>query len=447
MVAKSQRGPTPEDLNPEEHGHGEKYIGKWAKRHAAAEIVDKKIRAMAFPGVGETPGLTETLASEDPAAIGASVMGSLGPQHMLTHEQTLRKWEVPPLPPSHHPGFGTSVATNIAEGRIADTPHIQRYLNKLSERMAPGGHPDPLGAVVKNRRRAIVESLVSGDPDAAWYQGKAQALIHHAAGEAGVPVPVQRKTTATVSPKMPWDITYAENKQNIKSGRAGETVFPNVAVASQIIGASQGRTPDEAAEEVAARKLQGVQRGPAAKVAASMLRGELHGSELIPQTGVSEKVQSFDVNLSDPNHPQHGYSGYVARHQLSAHTPDVQDSRAAGYEESQLEVPRTAGDPFHEVLLAHPAGTDIATSTALVARTEEFEKQRGQHGEEWAQQNAINFMPGPSQSMQWSVARGTGNVSVPPHIQAAYDARPKPTGFGGYSGPGTKMTKRDWGQV
>ena len=451
MVKATQRGPSPADLDPEGHGLADDYIPKWSQRHAQAESVDRTIRSMAFPGVGEEPGAIETFAGEDPAALGFSAPQGVP---MLSRAATLRKWEVPELPASHHEGFGSSVASNIAAGTIPNTPHLERHLNALSQRMA--GSTDPLGAIVANRRQSIQNSLISGDPDAAWYQGKAQALIHHAATEHDVPVPVMRRTTAMESPRMKWDLTYSDkSRANVKSGRAGQTVFPNIEAAGGIVEAAKGRTPDEAAEEVVARRIAGVQRQPAARVAAKMLSGELSGSDPIPTQTESEKVESFDVNLSDPTHAVYGYSPWVARHQLSAHTADVQDARAGGFHEEQLETPRAIsprtgnpqGNPFHEVMLSHPAGADIAQSTSLVARTEEFQAQRGQHGDEWARANAVNFMPGPSQSMQWSVARDTGTVGIPEHVQAAYDARPKPTGFGGYSGPGTKMTKRDWGQM
>jgi hypothetical protein len=445
MPSVTRRGPSPEDLDPESHGLAADYIPKWSQRHAQAEGVDRTIRSMAFPGVGEDPGVIETFAGEDPAALGMSVPTGFQPPHMLSHEQTLQKWEVPPLPASHHEGFGSSVAANIEKGAIPDTPHLERNLTKLSGRMA--GSADPLGAIVANRRQSISNSLVSGDPDAAWYQGKAQALIHHAATEHDVPVPVMRRTTAMESPRMKWDLTYVDTPANRKLDRAGETVFPNIEAAGSIVEAAKGRSPSEAAAEVVSRKIPGVQRQRAAEAASSMLSGQMRGSDPIPTATESEKVESFEVNLSDPTHPTYGHSPYVERHQLSAHTADVQDARAGGFHEEQLEVPRTAGKPFHEDLLSHPAGADIAQSTALVARTEEFEHQRGMHGDEWARQNAKNFMPGPSQSMQWSVARDTGTVGIPEHVQAAYDARPKPTGFGGYSGPGTKMTKRDWGQM
>ena len=442
MTSVSKRGPSPEDLNPDEVGPHADYLAKWSQRHAQAEGVDREIRSMAFPDVGEEPGVIETFAGEDPAAIGFTVGGGF---HRLTPEQTLQKWEVPPLPASHHEGFGSSVATNIAAGNIPDTSHLERFTGKISQRMA--GSPDPLGNIVEQRRASIVSSLASGDPDAAWYQGKAQALIHHAATEHDVPVPVMRRTTAMESPRIKWDLTYKPGAKNKKLGRVGQTVFPNIAAAGQIVEAAKGRTPEEAAQEAVARKIPGVQRQRAAQAASAMLRGEMRGSEPIPTASESEKVESFEVNLSDPNHPVYGYSPWVTRHQLSAHTADVQDARAGGFHEEQFEVPRTAGDPFHEVLLSHSAGADIAQSTALVARTEEFESQRGMRGEEWAKQNAINFMPGPSQSMQWSVARNTGTVAIPEHIEEAYKNRPAPTGFEGYSGPGTKMTKRDWSQM
>ena len=450
MPSVSQRGPSPEDLNPEEHGHSD-YVNKWSQRHEQAERVDRSIRSMAFPGVGEDPGVIETMAGEDPAAIGMSVPGGLGPHHMLNHMQTLRKWEVPDLPPGHKPGFGSSVATNIAEGNIPNTPHLERYLGKLGERM--GNPADPLGNIVANRRQSIVNSLASGDPDAAWYQGKAQALIHHAAMEHDVPVPLMRKTVAAESPRSKWDLTYSsKSRANVKAGIAGTTVFPNITDAGRIVEASKGRSPDEAAAEVVAQKIPGVGRQGAARIAASMMQGTMHGSDPIPKAGESEKIDTFEVNLADPVHPVYGESPYVKRHQLSGHTADVQDARAGGFHEEQLEVPKKAGKDFHEVLLEHPAGADIAQSTALVARTEEFERQRGLNGDQWARQNAINFMPGPSQSMQWSVARKSGsaaegNVSIPEHVAESYANRPKPTGFGGYRGPGTKMTKRDWGQM
>jgi hypothetical protein len=453
MPNPTQRGPSPADLDPESHGLGADYVPKWSQRHAQAEHVDRTIRSMAFPGVGDDPGVIETFAGEDPAALGMSVPTGFQPHHMLNHAQTLRKWEVPDLPPSHHAGFGSSVATNIAEGNIPDTPHLQRHLDRLANRMAPGGHADPLGAIVASRRQSIQDSLVSGDPDAAWYQGKAQALIHHAATEHDVPVPLMRKTVAAESPRSKWDLTYSsKSRANVKSGLAGTTVFPNITDAGRIVEASKGRSPDEAAAEVVARKIPGVGRQGAARIAASMMQGTMHGSDPIPKAGESEKIDTFEVNLADPVHPVYGESPYVRRHQLSGHTADVQDARAGGFHEEQLEVPRTAGKPFHEEFLSHPAGADIAQSTALVARTEEFERQRGIQGEGWARVNAINFFPGPSQSMQWSVARKSGsaaegNVAIPEHVQAAYDARPKPTGFGGYHGPGTKMTKRDWGQM
>jgi hypothetical protein len=446
-VTKRGAGPSPADLDPEAHGLGGDYSAKWSQRHAQAEQVDRGIRSMAFPGLGEGPGVIETMAGEDPAAVGFSAPGGLGPHHMISHEKTLDKWEVPELPPSARSGFGSSVATNIAEGNIPNTPHLERHINKLAQRMAPGGHADPLGAVVNNRRQAIRDSLVSGDPDASWYQGKAQALIHHAAGEHDVPVPLMRKTVAAESPRSKWDLTYTDSAANRKLGRANETVYPNIEDAGKIVEAAKGRSPDEAAAEVVDRKIAGVGRQGAARVAASMMQGTMRGSDPIPKAGESEKIDTFEVNLSDPTHPKYGYSPYINRHQLSGHTPDVQDARAGGFHEEQLEVPRVAGKAFHEQFLEHPAGTDIAQSTALVARTEEFERQRGMNGDQWARENAINFMPGPSQSMQWSVARATGSVAIPEHVQAAYDARPKPTGFGGYAGPGTKMTKRDWGQM
>jgi hypothetical protein len=457
MPKVTRRGPSPEDLNPteEESPVGDAYLKKWSKRHTKAEGVAKEIRSMAFPDVGEKPGVIETMAGEDPEAIGFSVSGGLQPHHMLSHEQTLRKWEVPDLPPSHHEGFGSSVAANIAAGTIPDTPHLKREVGKLAERMDPReAGRDPLGSVVRSRRTSIQQSLASGDPDAAWYQGKAQALIHHHAAQHDVPVPVMRKTTAAESPRLKWDVTYVQNRQNIKSGRAGQTVFPNIEAAGEIVEASKGRSPEEASEEVVKRNIPGVQRQAAAGVASSMLAGKLHGSDPIPVKGEAEKIQSFDVNLSDPTHPQYGYSAYVARHQLSAHTADVQDARAGGYHEEQLPVPRKlnpegepSGKPFHEEFLSHPPGADIAQSTALVATTEEFSTQRRKRGEEWARQNAINFMPGPSQSMQWSVARKTGTVGIPEHIEKEYANRPAPTGFPGYTGQGTRMTKRDRQQM
>ena len=448
-------------------GNSQKYLKSWAGRHAEAEAVDQEIRSMAFPGVGETPGPVETFSGEDMAAV-----AHIGPNipHMLSHEQVLRKWEVPDLPPSHHPGFGSSVAANLEAGTITDkpkVPHLEAEVSTLAGRMASGGgHPDPLGQVVENRRRAIQESLVSGDPDAAWYQGKAQALIHHAAGEAGVRGPVMRKTTAAESSKMPWDITYEANPANVRSGRAGQTVFPNIENAGAIIEASKGRNVEEAQEEVKRQKIAGVGRFTAAEVASRMIAGGMGGHEPIPMKGVAEKRLSFDVNLSDPWHPEYGHSPYVERHQLSAHTPDVQDARAGGYHEEMLEVPRERklhpetgepmvtdkgepvfkGKPYHEEMLQRASGTDIATSTALVARTEEFQSQRAQHGEEWARQNAKNFMPGPSQSMQWSVARGTGSVAIPSHVEEAYNNR-RITSRDSLYEDHDEMSAEDWAQM
>jgi len=475
MAKISQRGtnPTPETNVPAG------YVAGWSERHTRAEEVNRDINKMAFPTVGEEPGEIETYAGEDPAAIGFSTMGHDIP-HMLNADQVRKKWEVPPLPASHHEGFGSSVAENIAEGTIGTkVPHIERHIGRLME----GKLTDqPLEDIVTSRRATIQKSLESGNPDADWYQGKAQALIHHAATQAGVPVPVARKTTAGVSPKLHWDITYKDTPSNRKIGRAGETVFPNIESATRIAEAAKGRTPDEAVVEVVNQGIQGAQRQPAARVAASMLAGELHGSERIPQAGESEKVQSFEVNLSDPTHPKYGYSPWVHKHQMSAHTADVQDARAGGFHEESMEVPREkrvdeSGNPvwemhttgakkgtpktdkqgnriqalvgkdFHESFLEHPAGADIAQSTALVARTEEFSAQRRSRGEEWAKQNARNFMAAPSQSMQWSVSRETGTVDVPEHIMSQYQFRPKGEGFTNYGRGGGGMRKKDWEQM
>jgi hypothetical protein len=328
--------------------------------------------------------------------------------------------------------------------------------------MMPGGHPDPLGQGVTNRRRTIQESLALGDPDAAWYQGKAQALIYHKAQEIEAPVPMVRKSTAAESSKMPWDHEYADSPANQKLGRAGQTVFPNIENSGRIIKESRGLPEDEAIEAVKGARIAGVGREDAARVVSRMDAGQMAGSDPLPLKGLAEKRKSFEVNLSDPTHEKWGYSGYVNRHQLSAHTADVQDARAAGYHEEQLEVPRPlnekgepAGKPWHEEILQHPAGADIFQSTALVARTEEFTAQRERHGEEWAKLNARNFMAGPAQSMQWSVARmrgeneegGTGTVAIPEHVSEMYANRPKPTGYDKPAGRGTRMTKRDWDQM
>lgn len=459
MPKRTQRGSGNFQADPKD------YIARHAERHAAAETVDRDIGNLAFPGTGANPGVPETLASEDPESVGFSVMGGLMPHHMLNANQTLRKWEVPPLPPSHDEGFGSSVRANIAAGNLPDTP-IQRdrhehWLGKLAERGNDAMQKDPLGHIVNSRKDSIATSLASGDPDAAWYQGKAQALIHHAAGEAGVSVPVMRKVTAAESSRMDWDHTYsAKSKANVKSGLAGTTTFPNIEYAGRIIGASAGRTEDEAHEEVARQKVPGVGRKDAARVAVRMERGEMSGSDPLPLQGLSEKRKTFDVNLSDPNHAQHGYSAWVERHQLSGHTGDVQDARAGGFHEDNMVVERPLtgkvdkegiatreGKPIHEAMLMEPAGADITQSTALVARTEAFTAGRQKHGEEWAAANAKNFMSGPAQSMQWSVNRKEGNVAVPEHVQQAYDSRPAPTGFGGYSGKGTRITKRDREQM
>lgn len=458
MPSRTQRGRGNFQADPKD------YIAKHAARHAAAEDVDKEIGNLAFPGTGPNPGTIETMAGEDPESIGFSVMGGLGPTHMLNANQTLRKWDVPPLPPSHDEGFGSSVKANIASGALPDTPkqrdRHEHWLGKLADRGNPAMQADPLGNIVNSRKESIATSLASGDPDAAWYQGKAQALIHHAAGEAGVDVPVMRKTVAAESSRMPWDQTYTNSRANVKAGRAGQTTFPNIENAGRIIAASAGRTEEEAHEEVARQKIAGVGRQDAARVAVRMERGEMRGSDPLPLQGLSEKRKTFDVNLSDPNHPQFGHSDWVERHQLSGHTGDVQDARAGGFHEDDMAVerpltgkvdkegiPTRTGKPIHEDMLMESAGADIAQSTALVARTEAFSSGRAEHGEEWAQANAKNFMSGPAQSMQWSVNRKEGNVAVPEHIEQAYANRPAPTGFGGYSGKGTRITKRDREQM
>ena len=82
-----------------------------------------------------------------------------------------------------------------------------------------------------------------------------------------------------------------------------------------------------------------------------------------------------------------------------------------------------------------------------MARTEAFTAGQVEHGSRWGEENAKNYMAGPAQSMQWSVARETGTVAIPEHIEQEYANRPAPTGFGGYHGPGSKMTKRDWSEA
>ena len=156
-----------------------------------------------------------------------------------------------------------------------------------------------------------------------------------------------------------------------------------------------------------------------------MMAGTMHASDRLPISGGAEKTQSFDVNLSDPTHPIYGYSSWVDRHRLRAHTGDVQDARAGGFHEESLPIKKEKGKDFHENLLAEPAGADITASTALVARTEHFTMMHQRHGEEWAKQNAKSYLAAPAQSMQWSLNRKEGVINIPEHISAQYNARPQ----------------------
>ena len=235
MPKASQRGapPAEEPAGPATPA----YLAKWGRRHTKAEGVARQIESYAFPTTGDDPGAIETFAGEDPSALGGA-MGGMAPGFgHINAEQTLRKWQVPELPESHHPGFGSS---NLAKGTATG---METWVNNLGRRMDV---PDPLEAVVRNRKESLSMAMRSGDPDAGWYQGpggggKAQALIYHAAQQAEVDTPVMRKTAAAASPNMKWDLKRANNPANRKAGVVGEVTYPNLVAAERDRGGVEGQ--------------------------------------------------------------------------------------------------------------------------------------------------------------------------------------------------------------
>lgn len=384
----------------------------------------------------------------------------------------LRAWETPPQTPSAR---GTFMERYRSGRKTEPTP--QENVDTASTRLRQlATDPDfkenksALGLTASSSPETIFNSMVDSRKShfsgqlADWYEGPRVGLntqgypqyeegasvgaIRERASKAGISEPELRRGTAIGSPKTAWQIQSGHMPNLEGSARTME-------IALQEPGLDPKAVTARMKAEFAAKKTDKstILASMAPRVAQSA-RGELSApyeattpakSEIIG----TEKVANFDLGLTNPYHPEYGYSSFVASHRGQAHTSDTHDFGAAGTKTPNVPVLDAEGNPKFkktksgallpettnagETWASSPGGQDLLGASARVASAESFQSQYDFVGDmfgperqyQWARENAHKFVPNNAQAEQWVESMERNKEKVQGRKKAKASAKKK----------------------
>lgn len=332
-------------------------------------------------------------------------------------------WGVPPVPESTQEG----VLNTYKKGRqkpATKTEVVNTVAKRMQEvREAPGLPFSPKGTTSSTFDEMVQHRnshFQAGSEGSTWYlgertgvhngapqysEGNSPKVIRETAQVTGLEIPMLRRGTALISPRSKW------NKVN-----AGETTYPNVGLAAKAM--TKARDTQSSSKVIAhTSAMKGTQFAGAGLPENILKAVDTQRGQASPPTGriappkdelvPSQKVPNFDLGLTAPHHPEHGFSPWVAGQQSKAWTSDTHDASVAGIKQG--------GKKFADTFLGNPGGYDLSVHSAQVATAEAFQrdaaKMHASHGpefaEKWKRENAHKYTPNVGQSTTWQTARGS----------------------------------------
>lgn len=432
-IAKYAHGKEPQDVTVPEELHG--FMG--SSFTTPLSLPDPNDDAARVPLTEVLKFKNEGVATGDPGEI------------------VRRAWEAPPSTPTSRGGF---MERYKGSGKLVPTESTQsdvfeKRMGELSTDPKFAGSRKELGVPSRSSSTTIFGKMVGsrlehfGDQFTDWYEGprvgmtpegypqyqegKSVEAIRKRAKTAGVPESELRRAVAVSSPKTKW-VTKSGHMPNIEGA----------AVTAEIALSNPEKTPSEVSSEMkkmfeSRKKDKSTITGPGGERVTKSIRGEetrpwerIKPAEDKPLP--AEKISNFDLALSNPYHPEYGYSAYIASLRAQAHTGDTHDLGAAGFKTPSIPVTKDGEVALNragriiksnagEDWLGKPAGMDILTASARVATAEAFERDfqavHQQHGPDaafrWARSNASRYSPSNAQATMWeeSQSRGLKKVS------------------------------------
>jgi hypothetical protein len=412
-------------------------------------------------GSFKTP-LTAPDASDDAARVPLTRMLGFRQEGVNTadpQQTVLRAWDTPPQTPTAR---GTFMERYRSGRKTEPTPQenvdtASTRLRQLATDPAFKENKSALGLTASSSPETIFNSMVDSRKShfsgqlADWYEGPKVGIntqgypqyeegasvgaIRERASQAGISQGELRRGTAIGSPKTAWQLQSGHMPNLEGSARTMEIALQEPELSPKEVSATMKK-------EFAGKKVdKSTILGSMAPRVAMSARGELSApyeattpakSERIG----SEKVANFDLGLTNPYHPDYGYSSFVASHRGQAHTSDTHDFGAAGTKTPSVPALDEAGNPKFkttkggallpettnagETWASSPGGQDLLGASARVASAESFQSQYDFVGEtfgperqsQWARENAHKFVPNNAQAEQWVESMGRNKEKV-----------------------------------
>jgi hypothetical protein len=414
-------------------------------------------------GSFKTP-LTAPDASDDAARVPLTRMLGLRQEGINTANDlesvVLRAWEAPPQTPSAR---GTFMERYRSGRKTEPTPQANvktasTRLRQLTTDPKFKENKDALGLTASSSPETIFNSMVDSRKShfsgqlADWYEGPRVGIntqgypqyeegasvgaIRERASQAGISESELRRGTAIGSPKTAWQLQSGHMPNLEGSARTME-------IALQEPGLDPKKVTSKMKKEFASRKegFKSTILGSMAPRVAQSARGELSAPYEATTPSKSdiigtEKVSNFDLGLTNPYHPEYGYSSFVASHRGQAHTSDTHDFGAAGTKTPSIPKLDKEGNPKFkktkdgkllgettnagETWASSPGGQDLLGASSRVASAESFQSQYDFVGEtfgperqaQWARENAHKFVPNNAQAEQWVASMGRNKEKV-----------------------------------
>lgn len=370
------------------------------------------------------------------------------------HGDIVRKgWGAPPDTPSAKGTFmgryEAQTRSNLPKDKVVGT--FNSRTSDITTDPKFDENKKALGLSARSTPSSVFDSLVKSRTDhfgpqlTPWYEGEREGLnqegypvykkgdsvaaIEKAANEINVDPSVMRRGTALGSPKTMW-ITASGHMPNLYGAQETTRIarenpeLPHKEVVQKMKGVFSKRTKDKST--ILANMGEQVSRSARGELSAPTEPTTPAKTEIVG----SEKVANFDLGLTDPHHPEYGYSSYIAHVKSQAHTADTHDFGAAGVKTPSIQRISPEGIPMvnkygmpdttnaGETWAAAPGGQDILNASSRTMLAEQFQSDYDKVGEnegpeaqyKWGRENASRYTPNNGQANQWESSMANNKV-------------------------------------